>query len=91
MKVLGEPVRWEIVRRLAVEDLCVCHLVADLGLSQPLVSHHLRVLRGAGVVHPERHGAFTYYVLERRALVELAGQLAGLGRKSGRRARRPCG
>ncbi len=45
LKLLGDPVRWSIVHRLAAEDLCVCHLVEDLGLAQPLVSHHLRVLR----------------------------------------------
>ena len=90
LKVLGDPVRWEIVRRLALEDLCVCHLVEDLGIAQPLVSHHLRVLRGAGVVAPERCGAFTYYVLDREVLGRLARELGELGTKPRRPRRRPC-
>jgi ArsR family transcriptional regulator, arsenate/arsenite/antimonite-responsive transcriptional repressor len=90
LKVLGEPTRLEIVRRLAVEDLCTCHLVEDLQTAQPLVSHHLRVLRQAGIVRADKVGAFTYYVLERPVLAEAAEQLTGLARDSVRRRRRPC-
>lgn len=92
LKVLGEPLRWEIVRRLAAEDLCTCHLVAELDAAQPLVSHHLRVLREAGMVHPEPAGQFTYYVLDRAGLDTLADLLGGLAidPPQGHR-RRPCG
>ena len=91
LKLLGEPVRWSIVQCLAAEDLCVCHLVEDLGLAQPLVSHHLRALRHASLVATEPCGAFTYYVLDRRVLVELADTLAELGTEPRRPQRRPCG
>lgn len=91
LKLLGEPLRWEIVRRLATEDLCTCHLVEELGAAQPLISHHLRVLRGAGIVHTEPCGAFTYYVLERSLLAELAGRLGELAiLPEGGSCRRPC-
>ena len=90
LKILGDPVRWEIVRRLAAEDLCVCHLVDDLDIAQPLVSHHLRVLRRAGVVEPERCGAFTYYVLDRGVLDRLARELGELGTSPRRPRRRAC-
>lgn len=90
LKVLGEPLRWEIVRRLAAEDLCTCHLVEELGAAQPLVSHHLRVLREAGLVRSEPCGAFTYYILDRDALAGLAQELAALGGPSTPRRRRPC-
>jgi ArsR family transcriptional regulator len=90
LKVLGEPTRLEIVRRLAAEDLCTCHLVEDLGLAQPLVSHHLRVLRQAGLVRAEPCGAFTYYVLERPVLAEIADALGTLATQSARPRRRPC-
>ena len=83
--------RWSIVQRLAVEDLCVCHLVEDLGLAQPLVSHHLRALRQADVVHAEPCGAFTYYVLDRAVLASLAAALADLGTEARSPQRRPCG
>ncbi len=60
LTLLGEPIRWSIVQRLARQDLCVCHLVDDLTLAQPLISDHPRALRQAGVVRAERCGAFTY-------------------------------
>jgi len=90
LKVLGEPTRLEIVRRLAVEDLCTCHLVEDLGVAQPLVSHHLRVLRDAGLVRSEPCGAFTYYVLERPVLADVADLLGGLAQQPVQPRRRPC-
>lgn len=87
LKVLGEPLRWEIVRRLAAEDLCTCHLVEELGAAQPLISHHLRVLREAGVVTTEPCGAFTYYVLDRAVVAGLGDVVSGLaGSGAGRRA-----
>lgn len=90
LKVLAEPMRWEIVRRLAAEDLCTCHLVEDLGAAQPLVSHHLKVLREAGVVHPEPCGSYTYYILDPGALAGLAAVLAELAGGRDRACRRPC-
>ena len=50
LKAVAEPMRWRIVELLAAEELCVCHLVEELDVPQPLVSHHLRVLRDAGLV-----------------------------------------
>lgn len=90
LKVLGEPTRLEIVRRLASEDLCTCHLVAELGIAQPLISHHLRMLRRAGLVRSEPAGAFTYYVLERPVLAEIAALLGGMATDHHPRRRRPC-
>lgn len=85
LKLLGEPLRWEIVRRLAAEDLCTCHLVEELGAAQSLVSHHLKVLREAGLVRTEPCGAFTYYLLERDRLAELGAELAALAAPSDHR------
>jgi DNA-binding transcriptional ArsR family regulator len=90
LKLLGEPLRWEIVRRLAAEDLCTCHLVADLDAAQPLISHHLKILRKAGVVGTEPCGAFTYYVLDRQVMARLADLLGGLAIEPLQRRRRPC-
>lgn len=90
LKVLGEPTRLEIVRRLAAEDLCPCHLVADLGIAQPLVSHHLRVLREAGILRSEPAGAFTYYVLVRPVMAEIAELLGDLAQEARPKRRRPC-
>ena len=90
LKLLGEPLRWEIVRRLAAEDLCTCHLVADLAAAQPLVSHHLRILRQAGLVRAERVGAYTYYVLDRPRLAGLSAVLGDLADEPVSPRRRPC-
>jgi ArsR family transcriptional regulator len=92
VRAVADPVRWRILGALAAEDLCVCHLTADLDLSQPLVSHHLRVLREAGLVEAERAGRWTYYRLCRAALTAASREVSALGRSAGgaRRGRRPC-
>ena len=92
LKALAEPLRWRVVELLAGEELCVCHLVEELGVPQPLVSHHLRVLRDLGVVSTERFRYWTYYRLEPGALAPLAERLghvvANAPEPAGRR--RPC-
>ena len=92
LRALSEPVRWRILELLATEELCVCHLVEDLGIAQPLVSHHLKVLREAGLVESERHRYWTYYRLRPHVLGGVAAALADLADASpsaGDR-RRPC-
>ena len=68
LMALAEPNRWRIVELLSCEELCVCHLAEDLDLAQPLVSHHLKVLRDAGLVESEKHRQWTYYRLRRDVL-----------------------
>jgi arsenate reductase len=81
-RALGDPLRWRIVGLLAGEQFCVGHLAARLGAAQPLVSHHLRVLREAGLVESSRWRYWTYYRLRADALDALADQLWLLGRVS---------
>src|SRR5919204_693191 len=78
-KALGDPARVAIVNRLAAADeVCVCELVGPLGLSQPTVSHHLRVLREAGLVEvARRRGTWTYYRVVPEAMEQLAFALGG--------------
>ena len=91
MKALADPVRLDICRSLADEELCVCHLTEDLGISQPLLSHHLKVLREAGLVETRKHSYWSYYKLRGEALQEVADQLARLGRSAGLVvSARPC-
>ena len=92
LKALAEPSRWQMVERLSCEELCVCHLAEDLGLAQPLVSHHLKVLRDAGLVESEKHRQWTYYRLRREALDALGerfGAITSCCPAPGER-RRPC-
>ena len=68
-KALGDPTRVAIVNRLATaESLCVCDLTSAFDLSQPTISHHLRVLREAGLVEAERRATWAYYRLAPDAL-----------------------
>ncbi|MFC4001289.1 ArsR/SmtB family transcription factor [Prauserella oleivorans] len=63
LRALAAPVRIAIVLQLRDGDRCVHELVDALGLAQPLVSQHLRVLKSAGVVHGERRGREVAYRL----------------------------
>jgi ArsR family transcriptional regulator len=65
-RALGDATRLEMVGLLAAQgkELCVCELEAHFELSQPTVSHHLRILREAGLVSSERRGTWVYYALE---------------------------
>jgi ArsR family transcriptional regulator, arsenate/arsenite/antimonite-responsive transcriptional repressor len=77
-KALGDPARVAIVNRLAgAGEVCVCALVGDLGLSQPTVSHHLRILREAGLVEVARRGTWAYYRLVPDAVRRLGLALTG--------------
>jgi ArsR family transcriptional regulator, arsenate/arsenite/antimonite-responsive transcriptional repressor len=76
-KALGEPVRIQLVDvlRKHAGKVCVCELVPLFDLSQPTVSHHLKVLREAGIVGSEREGLWAYYFVIPDALEELSGWL----------------
>lgn len=62
-KALSDQTRLRIVALLAHDELCVCHVEGALGLSQPLISRHLAILRNAGVVASRREGSWVYYRL----------------------------
>nr|CEL21180.1 transcriptional regulator, ArsR family [Kibdelosporangium sp. MJ126-NF4]CTQ96254.1 transcriptional regulator, ArsR family [Kibdelosporangium sp. MJ126-NF4] len=63
LRALAAPVRISIVLQLRESDRCVHELVDALGVAQPLISQHLRVLKSAGVVYGERHGREVVYRL----------------------------
>ena len=71
-KALADPTRVAIVNRLAAgETCCVCDLTDAFELSQPTVSHHLRILRDVGLVEAERRGTWAYYRLVPEAIERL--------------------
>ncbi len=75
-KALADPTRVAIVNRLAATDeCCVCDLTGAFELSQPTISHHLRLLREAGLVEASRRGTWAYYRLIPEAVAELRGAL----------------
>ena len=77
-KALGDPIRLQLVDvlRKHAGKVCVCELVPLFDLSQPTVSHHLKVLRAAGIVDSERRGLWAYYYVKPDALDELSRWLA---------------
>ena len=76
---LADPIRLDIVRQLPLgEDVCACDFDVHPKVSQPTVSHHLRVLREAGVVQAERRGTYIHYSLARAAVDRLAAFVRSL-------------
>ena|SRR5437868_4675708 len=77
-RALADPTRVAIVNRLSgADELCVCDLTATFELSQPTISHHLRILREAGLVESSRRGTWAYYRLVPEAVEALRGALGG--------------
>lgn len=73
LHALADPTRLAIVRQLATDDqVCACDFTACCEVSQPTVSHHLKVLREAGVVTSEKRGTWVFYRLEPTAATRLA-------------------
>jgi ArsR family transcriptional regulator len=78
-RALSDPTRVAIVNRLAsTAECCVCDLNAAFDLSQPTISHHLKVLRDAGLVESSRRGTWAYYRLVPDAVRELRQTLGGV-------------
>ena len=73
-RVLGEPARLQLLSLIAAQpsgEVCACELVESLGLSQPTVSHHLKVMYEAGLLSKERRGTWIYYRIVKSQLVSL--------------------
>jgi ArsR family transcriptional regulator len=85
LRVLAEPARLRLLSLIHAQpdaEACVCHLTEPLGLSQPTVSHHLKVLRESGWVRTERRGSYIWYWLRPEALDRfgrIAGELIPIG------------
>ncbi len=87
LKALGDPARARIVEALsrpnavccsADDQVCACDLERIVGLSQPTVSHHMKILTDAGLVQARKSGRWVYYRLDRDRFHSLAAYLVGL-------------
>src|ERR687885_1477439 len=77
-RALADPTRVAIVNRLSgADELCVCDLTAAFDLSQPTISHHLKILREAGLVDSTRRGTWAYYRLVPESIAALREALGG--------------
>ncbi|MDQ3104689.1 MAG: metalloregulator ArsR/SmtB family transcription factor [Actinomycetota bacterium] len=90
LRLFADPLRAQLVSRLAVAELCTCHLAADTGALPSAVSNHLRHLREAGVVEAERHGRYTYYRLRPEVLDAVADRFTALADIARSATKRPC-
>ncbi len=78
---LADPTRLAILVQLRARDLCVCHLVERLGLKQSIISHHVGILRRAGLVSSQANPSdrrWLYYRLNRAVLAEVASHVGWL-------------
>ncbi len=78
-KALADPVRLQLLNLIATSDsgeVCACDLVEPVGRSQPTVSHHLKILREAGLVEADRRGTWIWYSVVPHRLDELQRVLA---------------
>ncbi len=76
-KALGDPVRLRMASMIAAQpELCVCEITPAFDLSSGTISHHLRLLREAGLVGCERRGTYVYYWINPEALAALSTLLA---------------
>lgn len=78
-KVLGDSTRLQLLNLIASQpknEACVCELIEPLGLSQSTISHHLKVLYGAGLLDKERRGSWIYYRLQPERIEALRNVLA---------------
>lgn len=79
LRAVADPVRLRLISMIAEfpgAEACVCHLVDPLGLSQPTVSHHLKVLVDAGILTRDKRGVWAYYAVVPGALADLGTDLS---------------
>ncbi len=77
-KALADPVRLRLVSLIGAHqggEVCVCELTDAFDLTQPTISHHLKVLREAGIIDSERRGTWVYYRLEPASLERMGALL----------------
>jgi len=83
-KALADPTRLRLISMIAAAgDVCGCELVEPLGLSQPTVSHHLKVLYEAGLLAKERRGRWIHYQVDDAGVEDLSEALAAPAPTSG--------
>ncbi|MBO0891301.1 MAG: helix-turn-helix transcriptional regulator [Acidothermales bacterium] len=79
LKALGDPVRLRLVSLIACHEggeACVCELTGAFELTAPTISHHLKVLREAGVIDAERRGTWIFYRINADVLARISTLLA---------------
>ena len=87
-QTVGEANRLKIIKFIGEEERSVSEIVEALRLSQPLVSHHLRILRERDILQTKRNGPFIYYRLKNRKLLDALGLFLEIA--SSAKSKNPC-
>jgi ArsR family transcriptional regulator len=91
LKALADPARLRLLSLIQASpdgEACVCDLTAPIGLSQPTVSHHLRILTESGLLEREKRGVWAYYRLVPAAIQQVADLLTPPRKRATKRAGR---
>jgi ArsR family transcriptional regulator len=83
LKALADPVRLRLMSLVASHadgEACVCDLNDAFDLSQPTISHHLKVLHEVGLLERTKRGVWVYYAVKREALADLGALIGGVGK-----------
>lgn len=86
-RALGDETRLRILHLLVGSEVCVCDLAAQLDITQPLLSFHLKTLREAGLVQARREGRWMHYSVEPEAVQELSNALGDIAREHKKRSK----
>lgn len=91
LRALADPVRLRLLSFIAAQpgaEACVCHLTGPVGLSQPTVSHHLKLLHDAGILDRDKRGTWVFYRIHSERLEAIRAALSTSGVGTRRQARR---
>jgi ArsR family transcriptional regulator len=72
LKALSDPTRWEIINKLTENTLCACQILSDLAITQPTLSHHMKVLCDSNLVISTRSGNWNHYTLNTESFRQLS-------------------
>ena len=75
-KALGDPTRLEIVDMISCGELCACKILERFNITQPSLSHHMKILCDCGLVRGRKEGKWTYYSLDEKAVQNFKDILA---------------
>lgn len=78
LRIISDPVRVRILRLLSCREMCACDVLAQLEISQSTLSHHMKVLRQAGLIHTRKQGTWMHYTINRAAFENLQDDLTAL-------------
>ncbi len=68
LKALGDPHRQNILKLLASQEMGACEIIKAIGLSQPAIAHHLKILKQAGLINSDKEGKIVFYTLDKEGL-----------------------